>query len=105
MIEIVISNSSLPSPGRAKTVQPRVAGRRFGVGLLARCERLESASCDLSGNIKFVVRRRFSTPDRSRRERLGIFPCPSVRSEDPNSMAEAYGIIEHRYNAEGTTWR
>jgi hypothetical protein len=81
----VISSYSLSSPGRAKTVHPRVAGQRFGVGPLARCERLESASCDLSSNIKSAVRRRFATPERSRREQLRrYFP-----------MAAAYEIIEH----------
>ncbi len=101
----VISSSSLSSPGRAKTVHPRLAGRRFGVGPLARCERLGSARRDLARNIKSAVRRRFATPERPRWEQLRrYFPIVFGHISGSIAMAEAYEIIEHSYDV-GRTWR
>lgn len=102
----VISSSSLSFQRKAKTVHPPVAGRRFGVDPLAGCERVESASCDLSSNIKSAVRRRFVTPERARREQLPRhFPTFFGHVSGPNAMSANYEIIEHSYDGGGTTWR
>src|SRR5258705_2380870 len=84
----VISSSSLSSPGRAKTVHPRLAGRRFGVGPLARCERLGSARRDLARKIKSAVRRRFPMPEPLQWEQLRPY-LPILFGDVAGSIAHA----------------
>jgi hypothetical protein len=74
----VISSSSF-LPETAKTVHPRVVGRRFAASPLARCHWLVSVSRDLAA------------------------PMSSGRISGPNAMAEAYEIIDHGYDSGGRT--